>query len=1041
MQIQSYSLQSITEELQPSPQESEMRSIQTLAPLNVAKSRSVFPPSPLSDYPPSPSITISLDSGEFDHSPLSSSIESSPVRGEQTRQRQNDTMRKQLSVMDQSRADMLRRTASAQEAQSTKSNPMHRSRSEGGAQGPSERLRPTATSQSVPEIYSDKAETTRTGWEAFYDLSDDFVESVGATMASLQREIHFLITSEENFVQGAKTFLQVFGTLGETLPAGKEEFQRNAFDAVEYVIDLNDKILLKALKEEQSINGPLLTFPATAVKEWLYSVKEPLINHAESYQRANSIYRKNRDTNQRFKDFIHHGSMQSVDKVRSDFSHLFESTRTRYPQYSLQLERIKKYTARVNPEDPLVGEIGECIEILNAIMKLYNETHGRIESMVTMANLETSIRYKSANDAVSLGLKDGAHQLVYQGKVSFKKSDVDTLEENMDLVLLDHYIIFANIKPDGTYLVVQRPIHLELLAIESTTDEPMFRSTVVQLANKMSRSKSETAQRTNSSSGSQRHQESSVSTSGSVSGTPASRNSSISGENYFHRRSLAEGADVVYPIKLRNLATDQKYYVCVGREIERTILVKTIQRAKEAYSTKARELKFNPLELRVIDTGTFKYPAPIKMSVPSKGNAVDKAVEEYKSTGVMQRTKTTGNLQCALEIVFNGIKLLFVGLDDDVYGTQMQPPGVQLLWTQVATLRNVSKLEAVPSMNWLFVLSEKTLEAYKLNEIIISVLQAGGSRQTELDKTPAITIANTVDCFKAGMLDDKPYVFHSSFTAKSTIKVLSITGAEAPKKSSRFSFSKSNKTIGGGHFKEIDVLFTPTQNRSIEFFNKTFCIMTEKSIEILSLAQLMPQSIPAIGSVAPVARRQGFHEDHADHLKKLIGEAKPIYMAKFHPNPSQGGANPSVLVYTKFALICDAHGDLLSAVVIKYQVPKITAARLWYPFLITFSRRVIEVYRVTPSASGERIGELVQVITGRNITCLGLGNNSSPSSQGASYESGLLGREQLPWAIVAMAHPELAQEQMLMELVLSGEIKNKPAENSLTRATAPSNLA
>lgn len=916
-----------------------------------------------------------------------------------------------------------------------------RSKSEGANRLPEIRLAPTATSQSVPELHNNTTLSAgkSQSWEEFYQFSADHVDTLDRHMAALQREIHFFITSEENYVNCAKTFIQVFDTLGDTLPKAHDqaEFKRCAIDSVQQVADLNDRLLLKPLKEEQSRSGPFLDFPVAAVKTWIAAVKEPLLIHANGYQHANAIYRQHRSTNPRFQAYLASGSHESVRRVRADFSHLFETTRTRFPQYLLQLERIKKFTARVGTNYHAVNAIGECISELTGLMQEYNETHGRVHREVTMAGLDQAIRYKNAEDKVNLDLCGPFnHELVYQGKVSLKRHDMDTLEDNIDLLILDHFILLA--KQDSAGLVVlYKPIHMDLLAIENVSDEAMYRRTAMHLASKMTRTRSDGTRPVSPllapTVSPNTRSDSVTSAAASVTATMSqtSRNSSIATtETHSHRRSLSAAldptaiADLVFPIKIRNLATDQKFYVCVGKQIEREVLAKTLLAAKERYSDRVRQLGFEPFGFRVVDNGDmFRYAVPVKATVAARANPVDRALQDFVAdSGAALQVPTAvlpGTIQCALKIKYSDkLELVLVGLDTaGLFAAQLHPdlPARPLNWTPIAAHTSVTELQAALPMNRLFVLADRILHAYKLNEVLLTVLSTASSSLTltHLNMTPAVQLAYAVDCFKAGELDSKPYLFYSVFAAKSTITVLTPADASPVKKPSRFSrlttSSKTQKTVAGGEFQQFDMLFTPTPNTAIQLFNKTFCVLTTETFEVLSLGRLVPQAIPTPHSVERLAGLDG--------VRRL---GKPLYIAKFAApgTPTTTAASTlTVLVYTKSAIICTAHGDLLTPTPLCFQaVGGITAAFVWSPYLVTVSARLIEVYRLTPFARDGRVGELVQVITGRNMTLLG-------------HATTTMGEE---WAVVGMAHPECTSRQVVLEFKGNEDVKEDQRMNPLT---------
>ena len=187
----------------------------------------------------------------------------------------------------------------------------------------------------------------------------------------------------------------------------------------------------------------------------------------------------------------------------------------------------------------------------------------------------------------------------------------------------------------------------------------------------------------------------------------------------------------------------------------------------------------------------------------------------------------------------------------------------------------------------------------------------------------------------------------------------------------------------------------------------------------MNLERKQPSTIPISGSIEKTGRKQGLPESDVEHLKKRVNESRPVAINKV-PSRAVGPRGVSIgndflLCYHKFAIMCDALGDLDTAVPIDY-LRKITAAHVWYPYLITFSDRVIEVHELT---GGADVHQLVQVVTGRDIRMLG------------HFAS-----ETAPRLVFAMAHPEQRQRQLILEFTLNKNVKHNQIDNTLSYVRA-----
>lgn len=967
---------------------------------------------------------------------------------------QNALLQRTFSAPDYSRASSIHRNSSTSSYQPSI-------------------ITPCTTTQSTPELYGSKVDLNSADWGTFYNLTEEYLATLDTPTVMLQNEIHNLIMTEENYVVNTRVFLQVFGNgLADTLDSGREKFRQDAFVTLESVLEVNEQMLLKPLKADQEEHGPMLSFQVETVKNWAAAVREPILFYAQRHPYASEVVSTQKQSNERFKAFIDHGSAETTKQVRKEFSSLFENTRTRFGQYHMMFAAILKQMKKLDPEDPMISDIEECIAECRETLKQYNEIQGRIGSQLELARLEKSLRYKYAEDRIDLNLSSGDHEVVYRGKVKLKREvEVD----NLEMILLDHFLLLISIKSDSHYIVTTKPIHLELLALESGTDDPMFKSSALAVVNKLTRNKSDanTPLSPNLNAGPRQNSVSStasapataqLSSAPSSSSLQTSRLQKSSGSlssmppttEYYTNVTLNQNNNMIYPIKIRNLATDQKYYVCTTSEITRKEWVKRICEAKARYSKRAFELRQEPLSLRIVDGTSFGYSQfdMPKGSIFTKDNALARALEEHKanmanmppplsSTTTSASIATTNTLTpiasgasstptpqvistrlqlsgiksvssilCSGDVIYNNMRILFLGLNEGLWGCHIKDTDSPLNWVQIGSSLKVSRIEAVEDKNMLFVLSEKTLYLYKFNEVVLKILTSSGIQShTKVAVSPPTILDQNVDCFKAGMLSSKPHLFYSTYTNKSTVTVLEITGKEQQKKSSRL-FGFKNKTHGN-EFKESDWLFTPTRNREITFFNSTFCIHTDFSFEVMNLEHKQPCSIPTEGSIARVAKKQGLPEPQIEMFRKRVTESRPISISKVPSRHHGANGNDFLLCYHKLAIMCNALGDLESAVCINY-IRKISAAHVLFPYLVTFSDRIIEIRKLT---GGPEVHQLVQVVTGRDIRMLGFGGGNDANL--------------VPRLVFAMAHPEQPQRQIILEFVMNKDVTDDQSNNSL----------
>lgn len=909
---------------------------------------------------------------------------------------------------------------------------------------------------SIPELIPEsEMKMNSSDWAEHYNITPEIMAEYDPNVIKLQYEIHNFIDTENNYVRNTRVFLEVFKDgLPKTLLDGGDMFKQDAFDTLEKIYETSKTKLLEPLLEDQKNQGPFLTFNCDAVYEWVLAIKDPVLHYAARHPYSVEVVNAQKINNLRFKNFINEGSRKTITKVKKDFESLFENTRTRFGQYHLLFEKIQERISKIDANDPQVATLQKCIDESKGILKQYNEIQGRIGTQLQLRNLEKSLLPSSTDLMDGVYLNDEEREILHEGMVEVKESDAILSYETTKMILLDHFLIMGH--PKGDKLEIEhKPIHLELLVIESVQDDPTFKG----LVSKFTRGTGSVRQT-------------------SVGSSPALASNSSTGmsspaastSEYYTNITIAQNNNLIYLIKIRDMSTYQSYYIYVKSEIERKEWVKRISHAKESYSKKARESKYDPLSIKVIDSNSFgrlestkppkKYlflgesplfrafaeyknitstsPGHLKTSqsdvvVKSASSTASttaskrmslspgsSAVSRFNSTNTLppsrQGYKSASYISCAADVFYGDIRILLLGLNGTLFACQIQPNGLPLHWIKISEFLKVKKIQALMDKNMLFILTEeKMLCYYKLNEVIMNVLSQGSVHTATHVKISKPTIVNqNVESFESGKLGDKYYLFFSVYSNRSTITIFEVKPEdEKGKMSKKFSFKSKHS---GLDFKTFDELFTPTRNKGFTIFNSTFCVHTESSFEVMRVNNPHPRTLPEPSSIQAIGRLQNLPEEEISSLKRRILETKDfktIIIDRVKPTdigiPTEySSRNDFILVYNKFALICDDQSRLRTAKKIDF-LQKITDAHVWYPYLITFSDRLIEIRMLTQKPDVHR---LVQVVTGTEIRMLGFNKE----------------RETL---VFAMLHPENSSRQVILEFIRNKHVDTEQERNTL----------
>lgn len=471
---------------------------------------------------------------------------------------------------------------------------------------------------------------------------------------------------------------------------------------------------------------------------------------------------------------------------------------------------------------------------------------------------------------------------------------------------------------------------------------------------------------------------------------------------------------LVYPLKLMNLERDEKSWIAFDRLQERQNFMDLLLSTRRKYFNTRHEQRKVPIGLKVLDMGTFPSSEHhiYSYSDVGFGDVVDRAITSY-NTQVQRPTNKTfrnaGDTSCALDIVYEGRYLTFLGTANGVYGA-IHPTGpdgspltgsaYELRWKLVAQLPRVTHLEANIDSNVLLILADSELKFSQLPDIQSLLLST-----TATLVTPPQDIYNSVRCFRTGTLEDHTYLFYSKMSKAqekvftTTVIVYKIAPSHNKEKRSKglgrlikgssstkpYSFFLQPPNLIPGE------LFSPSKVVDFSFFDHYFFFHTANEFSYMSLSLENPVGLPKVSSMGNVLKKHRYPATELPLLKEDLEKARPIAVARLsHMNNSSNSSsstpapNPKeepnlIHCFHKFAIMSIRNGDLYVPAAqtvngqlcrMPYRIPylhKVQAVYLLWPYLLLFSPNTIEVRLVT---AGNFNQSLVQVIAGRNIRLL-----------------------------------------------------------------------
>ena len=187
-------------------------------------------------------------------------------------------------------------------------------------------------------------------------------------------------------------------------------------------------------------------------------------------------------------------------------------------------------------------------------------------------------------------------------------------------------------------------------------------------------------------------------------------------------------------------------------------------------------------------------------------------------------------------------------------------------------------------------------------------------------------------------------------------------------------------------------------------------IATARGFELMTLDKKIPMSIPDVKqpAIANIASR--------------IRDQKPLGMFRLN-------TQEFLLAYEDCAVYIDKHSDVSRSVIMEYsgKLKKAKGATMYGQYLLLFNEDYVEVRNAEN-------GRLRQIIAGRDVRVLDYGVRGPTGGfygqGGNGYDplanGGEIGVASKGTVKICMAHPEVAGQQIVLEMLLNNGHSEKP---------------
>ncbi|KAH8160603.1 hypothetical protein CIB48_g7643 [Xylaria polymorpha] len=822
-------------------------------------------------------------------------------------------------------------------------------------------------------------------WASFYKLTKESVEDKSKYEIKRQNIIHECITTEESYMDQLDVLRHLYrDRLIATQPriiaeSRMEKFVTTVFGKAEAVQRVNKDHLLAQMKYRQKEQGPWLTGLSDIFREWVRKARTAYIEYAASLPYAILMLRRESDRNVMFRQFL--------DSVRNDprskrlnYDTYIKSPITRLQRYPLLLESILKEMRQDSEEKT------NMIKAIEEIKTVAHECDAKVDEMdkkVNMMELDSLLVMRPGFHA-DLNLDHLGRELILEGDLQRMGSKgvrwVDTRA-----LLFDHYLILAkfvsrDVGRDKKYDVSKEPIPMPLLFLESSQDDPISKQKGI--ATPLTRSTnpgSDTKLNKVTSNGSERPGLEHTATSSSV-GSAMNRLAPIN-------PTESEGK-ILYPFRVKHLG-HEVYTLFASSSQSRQDWCDRIIEAKTRHAKALYAQNAEPFKLRVMADSAFAYDSVSGVGkyvsgVHIRGTPLDRAIRELEKTfgpGRGPSPISRAPVHCATGFSAFGKNMVAVGTD---VGVCVADASDQRGWTKTISIARVTQIAVLEEFSVVLVLSDRNLISYPLD--VVAPPSNFPAPSSDNPRRSPQRLAKDVAFFATAPLSRSS----SPFIKK-----------QRKKKSRLFGGSRR---IGSGAtetFRDYDEFYLPTECYSLNIFQSYIAIATAKGLELMTLDKKVPTSIPDTKqpAIANIASR--------------IRDQRPLGMFRLNDQEY-------ILAYEDCAVYIDKHGDVSRSVIMEYsgKQKKAKGATMYGQYLILFNDDYVEVRNAEN-------GRLRQIIAGRDVRVLDYGVRGptggfyTSNGYGARTNEADNGLDSKGTVKIVMAHPEVAGQQIVLEMLLN----------------------
>ncbi|KAJ5673088.1 hypothetical protein N7507_002215 [Penicillium longicatenatum] len=806
-------------------------------------------------------------------------------------------------------------------------------------------------------------------WVTFYKVPKETWESYPKKEIDRQNNLHEIVTTEDAYIGQLDVLRELYRDQLANMnppiipPKRLSRFLSDVFGKVDAVKKVNEDFLLAQLKYRQKEQGPFIAGFSDIFREWIRKAKTVYIDYAATFPTANYYVRKEAERNVHFKQFLNQVREQKQSN-RLSWDTFLKAPITRIQRYTLLLATVHKNMVKDSEEK---FNVAQAIEEIKIVALECDNKVGEMNKKADLIELSAKLQLRpEMKKEVELNLEHLGREIVFRGDLQRPGTRTRFLVDT-HAILFDHYLVlaksFTTRDPSRTikyerYDVSKLPIPMDLLALESTNDDPVVKSSMRGVATV----------------------------------APAQADDKI-----------------LYPFKIKHLGKNGTYILYAFSAQSRAEWCQKIIEAKTKHAAALFSQNAEPFRLRVLADTAFAYSDQTvgSKSVTIKGTPLHRAIKgvekQYKDSGPRPTPICRTSVNCAT--VFQqppGRMMCAIGTDYGVYMSDVNNPRG---WYRAIPIMRVTQIAVFEEFNLFLLIADRSLIAYHLDVVCPANGNATTQSQDSARRAPQKLSGNReVGFFAAGRMKDRYLVLYKKRDGlSSTFKVLEPVIQKSSSSKSRLFQSRRSQTE---FFREYDEFYIPAESYGINMFHSSLAISTQRGIEVLTLDKKQSWSVPDFRSETTPDAVDTLHG-----IAHRIKDLRPLGMYRLSDSEF-------LVAYEECAVYVNKHGDVSRSVVMEF-VGSAHTACLHGKFLILFNDDFVEVRNAMNGRLRQVIPghNVVCLDDGSKLPgSFGQANASGIGAQSSFNGANGISTNQHTVKI-CMQHPEYERSQIVLELV------------------------